>query len=32
MISALAEKANSPAKKVFVPYRSHVLTLTPAYP
>ena len=26
MISALAEKANSPAKKVFVPYRSHVLT------
>ena len=26
VISALAEKANNPHKKVFVPYRSHVLT------
>eukprot|EP00967_Tisochrysis_lutea_P072369 scaffold96392_cov23-Tisochrysis_lutea.AAC.1 len=26
VISALAEKANNPRKKVFVPYRSHVLT------
>lgn len=26
VISALAEKANNPTKKVFVPYRSHVLT------
>ena len=26
VISALAEKANNPNKKVFVPYRSHVLT------
>lgn len=26
VISALAEKANNPKKKVFVPYRSHVLT------
>jgi len=26
VISALAEKANNPGKKVFIPYRSHVLT------
>ena len=26
VISALAEKANNPKKKVFIPYRSHVLT------
>ena len=26
VISALAEKANNPTKKVFIPYRSHCLT------